>query len=102
MDVSGGTQWGASCGMERVCGRGGIRKICGKVSDECRANIEENSKAPGANPAAGAPARYGDSLFFPFKIFLSAFAIYFAFMWHESGYTDVHAAIPAAKLSVEV
>jgi hypothetical protein len=31
MNVAAGTRWGASWGMERVCGRGGIRKTCGKV-----------------------------------------------------------------------
>jgi hypothetical protein len=31
MDVAGLTQWGSSWRRERVCGRGGIRKNCGKV-----------------------------------------------------------------------
>jgi hypothetical protein len=31
MDVAGLTQWGSSWPMERVCGRGGIRKNCGNV-----------------------------------------------------------------------
>jgi hypothetical protein len=31
MGVSAGTQWGASWRIERVCGRGAIRTICGKV-----------------------------------------------------------------------
>src|SRR5713101_8268455 len=31
MDVAGLTQWGTSWRRERVCGRGGIRKNCGKV-----------------------------------------------------------------------
>ncbi len=31
MDVGYLTQWGLSCSMERVCGRGGIRKNCGNL-----------------------------------------------------------------------
>src|SRR5712664_974947 len=31
MDVAGLTQWGSSWPRERACGRGGIRKNCGKV-----------------------------------------------------------------------
>lgn len=54
MDVAGETQWGASCEMERVCGRGGIRKICGKVLDR-RKSIGEESKAPHVKSTGGAP-----------------------------------------------
>ena len=61
MDVAAGTQWGSSWGMERACGRGGIRKSCGKVFDERRKIIEEESKTtPFENPnPKGAPPGAG-------------------------------------------
>ena len=31
MDVAGLTQWGSSWPLERVCGKGGIRKNCGNL-----------------------------------------------------------------------
>jgi hypothetical protein len=49
IDVAAGTQWGSSCGMERVCGRGRIRKSCGKVLDEGRNMRAEISKATRKN-----------------------------------------------------
>ena len=42
MGVAGLTQWGSSWGRERVCGRGGIRKSCGKVRK--RENLKLSGK----------------------------------------------------------
>src|SRR6266849_4195406 len=43
MDVSAGTQWGASWSRERVCGRGAIRKNCGNLW-KSKARTLENHK----------------------------------------------------------
>jgi hypothetical protein len=47
MDVAAGTQWGSSWAIERVCGRGGIRKVCEKVfgAQEFRGKVK-SSRCP--------------------------------------------------------